>query len=263
MDPNDKHTPMTYRGAKITSGVVITAVVLLVFLLLLLVLIKVGVFPTPSFLTSVFGTGESAEQTGEVVQSVIPDFTADAVSSGEYYHTFPVDPRETLAALTAQERYIREFRVINSYGGEADIQKYTLTVSGERYRLESDFKTVLCDGTASCTITGTYRTQLNGTVFTPEYETGITSLADVKAAAEKGSVTYSTRSGEEKALLIVAEDAETGILSEYVVSLETGIVTAERSYIHGELYRAVLTDKVDVFAADDLPADYFEIPGEP
>lgn len=263
MDPNDKRTPAKYRGGKITSGVVITAVVMLIFVLLLLVLMKVGVISPPSFLQSVFGNGESTEQTAEVGQSGIPDFSADSALAGEHYHTFPVDPRETLAALTAQESYVREFRVINSYGGEADIQKYTLTVSGDRYRLESDFKTVLCDGTTTCTITGTYRTELNDTVFTPEYEIGITSLADIKAAAEKGSVTYPGRTGDDKTLLIVSEDAESGILSEYAVSLETGVVMAERSYIDGELYRAVVTDAVDVFAADDLPADYFEIPKEP
>jgi hypothetical protein len=47
------------------------------------------------------------------------------------------------------------------------------------------------------------------------------------------------------------------------VSIETGLVVTERSYIHGEMYRAVVTDAVDIFAANDLPEEYFKIPGTP
>jgi len=263
MDQNDKRIPAKYRGVKIATGVVATVVSVFVFGLLLLVPMKTGMLSPPAFLQSFFGSGASAEPDVGTEQSVIPDFSADSVLAGEHYHTFPVDPRETLAALTETESYVREFRVINSYGGETDLQKYSLTVSGDRCRLESDFKTVLCDGTSTYTVTGTYRTQLNDTVFTPEYEIGITSLADVKAAAEKGSVTWSKRPKDDKTLTITAEDAESGILSEYIVSIETGVVITEYSYIGGELYRAVVTDSLDVFAADDLPDDYFEIPREP
>lgn len=265
MNPNEKHIPAKYRGTKITSGVVIAAVVTLIFLLFLLLMMKLGVIEPPEFLQPVFGTVSSSVQTGEGEnrRSVIPDFSADAAASEETYHSFPQDARETLASLTEPDAYVREFRVINSYDGEADSQKYVLTVSGNRYRLESDFKTVICDGTTSCTITGTYRTGLNNTVFTPEFEVGITSLADVKAAAEKGSVTYPDRTRADKTLLITAEDAESGILSEYAVSLETGVVLTERSYLGGEMYRAVVTDSVDIFAADSLPDDFFEIPEIP
>jgi len=263
MDQNDKHIPVKYRGKRITTGVVVTVVAVLVLVLLLLVLMKTGVILPPAFLQSVFGSGDSAEPDSGTVQSVIPDFSADSVLAGEHYHTFPVDPRETLAVLNEADAYVREFRVINSYGGETDLQKYTLTVSGDRCRIESDFKTVLCDGTTTYTVTGTYRTQLNNTVFTPEYEIGITSLEDVKTAAEKGSVTYSKAPRNDKSLTVTAEDAESGILSEYIVSIETGVVTGEYSYIGGELYRAVVTDSLDVFAADDLPDNYFEIPKGP
>ena len=262
MDPNDMRTPAKYRGVRITSGVVLAAVIVLIAVLLVLLLTKTGVIP-PSFLHSLLGNGEAAEQTEEVGTSVLPDFSADSAAAVEHYYTFSVDPRETLAALTERDSYVREFRVINSYGGEADSQKYTLTVSGDRCRLESDFKTVLCDGTTTCTITDTYRTKLDGTVFTPENEIGITSLEDVKAMAEKGSVTYPSRSSDNKTLLIVAENAESGILYEFAVSVETGIVMAERSYIGGEMYRAVITDSVDIFGADFLPDSYFEIPMEP
>ncbi len=261
MNQDDKRIPAKYHGVKITSGFVITAVTILIFVLLMLVLMKLGVIGVPSFLQSVFGDGERTEQTTETIQSEIPDFAAGSTLIEEHYYTFSVDPRETLAALTEPDAYIREFRVINSYAGEADSRKYTLTVSGNRCRLASDQKTVICDGNTTCTITGTYRTTLNDTIFTPEYEIGITPLSDIKAAAENGSVTY--HSSDDKTLLIVSEDAESGVLSEYLVSVESGVVMSERSYINGERYRAVVTDVVDVFAADDLPEDYFEIPQEP
>lgn len=263
MESREKHTPGKYRGTKITSGVVISAVTVLILVLFLLLLMKLAILPTPSFLQTVLGTGSVSEQTGEVRKSAIPDFSADAAAEEESYYTFPLDARELLAELTEPESYVREFRVINSYGGEADIQKYTLTVDGSRYRLESDFKNVICDGTTIATVTETYRTILNGTVFTAENEIGITPLSEVKAAAEKGSVTYSRRQSEDKTLLVVAEDAETGILAEYAVSIETGLVVTERSYIHGEMYRAVVTDALDIFAANDLPEEYFKIPGTP
>ena len=260
MEPNDKRIPGKYHGTKSTSGFVIASITVLLAGLMLLFLMKDGKIPVPAFLAELFGTAGTSEQE-DVRQSVIPDFSSEPSEDGELYYSFPMDAREMLASLEERDAYVREFRVINSYNGETDIQKYTLTVNGNRRRLESDFKTVLCDGTSTWTITETYRAKVSDTVFTPEYEIGITSLQDVKTAAERGSVTYSNRTYADKKLRIVAEDAESGILDEYIVSIETGIVIEERSYIAGEMYRAVITDAVDVFAADDLPEDYFEIPG--
>lgn len=257
--PNKKRTPTRFRKERLASGIVFVASGTLIFMVILLVLMKLDVVAPPFFLTSVFGgNGDSAEQTRSDTQSGIPELIA--AQTEEYYHTLPVDPREALAELVVQESYVRELRVINSFGTEADIQKYTLTVNGDRLRLESDFKTVICDGTAVYVATETYRTKLDNSLFTPEYEVGMTSLADVRAAAEKGSVTYSGRVEDEKELLIISEDAESGVLTEYSVSLETGIVMTERSYINGELYRAVVTDSVDVFA--QVSDDLFEIPEE-
>lgn len=254
-----KSTPTKYRRERLTSGIVFVASGMLIFIMILLVLMKLDVVAPPFFLTSVFGgSGDGTEQTPNDTQSGIPELTA--AQTEEYYYTLPVDPREALAELVVQDSYVRELRVINSFGTEADVQKYTLTVDGDRLRLESDFKTVICDGTAVYVATETYRTKLDNSLFTPEYEVGMTSLADVRAAAEKGSVAYSGRMGDEKALLIISEDAESGVLTEYSVSLETGIVMTERSYINGELYRAVVTDSVDVFA--QVSDDLFEIPEE-
>lgn len=261
MNQDDKRIPTKkYHGGKITSGFVVTAVTMLLFILLLLVLMKLGVIGTPAFLQNILGTGENPAPATENIENDLPDFSSDGVRTEDRYYTFSVDPREILASLTEREAYVREFRVMNFYGEESDISKYTLTVSGERYRLESDHKMVICDGETACTITGTYRSKLNDTVFTLENEIGITPLSAVKTAADKGSVTF--HSDGDKTLSIVSEDAETGVLSEYVVSIETGIVMSERSYLDGELYRAVVTDVVDVFGAeaDDLPDDYFEIP---
>ena len=260
MDPNDKQIPVKYHGTKSTSGFMITSITVLLAVLMLLFLIKDDRIPVPAFLAELFGTAGTSEQE-DVRQSVIPDFSSEPSADGELYYSFPMDARELLASLEEREAYVREFRVINSYGGETDIQKYTLTVNGNRSRLESDFKTVICNGVSAWTVTETYRTEVSDTVFTPEYEVGITSLQDVKTAAERGSVTYPSPGHSDKTLRIVAEDAESGILDEYIVSIETGIVIEERSYISGEMYRLVITDAVDVFAADDLPEDYFEIPG--
>lgn len=261
-ESKNKRVPSKYRKGKISSGIAFLLAGILIFVILLFVLMKIGVVDSPSFLHIFFDRDKSAEQTEENSKGGIPDFAPDSSLANEHYHTFSVDPRETLAGLTTWDSYVREFRVINAYGGEADIQKYTLTVNGNKYRLESDFKTVICDGENTHTITGTYRTQIDDTVFTPEYEVGITSLADVKEAAEKGSVTYSDHNGDEKILLIISEDAESGVLAEYTVSIETGIVLTERSYVNGELYRAVITDSTDVFAATELPEDFFKIPTE-
>lgn len=258
MNQDDKRSPPKYHGGKITSGFVVTAVTMLLFVLLLLVLMKLGVIGTPAFLRPILGTGERTEPAVETIENDFPDFSSGNVATEDRYYTFSVNPREILASLTEREAYVREFRVMNFHGDESDTNKYTLTVSGDRYRLESEHKTVICDGETTCTITGTYRTILNDTVFTLENEIGITPLSAIKTAADKGSVTF--RSTDNKSLLIIAEDAELDVLSEYVVSIETGVVMLERSYLDGELYRAVVTDAVDVFAADDLPDDSFEIP---
>lgn len=257
-DDTPKRTPPKYYGHRITSGFVLTATVLLVFGLLLLVLMKLEVIGTPSILHDLLGTGEPPEPKSTVVENDLPEFSSGDTRTEDFYYTFAVDPREILATLTPRDAYVREFRVMNFYGDDADISKYTLTVRGACYRLESDHKTVVCDGTSSATVTGTYRTRLDGTVFTPENEIGVTSLETIRQASEKGSVTLS--SADAKNLVIVTEDAETDILTEYLVSIETGVVMSERAYLDGVLYRAVITDSVDIFATDDLPADYFELP---
>ncbi len=257
-DDTPKRTPPKYYGHRITSGFVITAVTLLLFGLLLLVLMKLEVIGTPSVLHGLLGTGESPEPEAATVANDLPEFSSGDTRTEDVYYTFSVDPREILASLTPQDTYVREFRVMNFHGDDADISKYTLTVRGACYRLESDHKTVVCNGTSSATVTGTYRTMLDGTVFTPENEVGMTALEAIRQASEKGSVTLSSE--DAKNLLIITEDAETDILTEYLVSIETGVVMSERAYLDGVLYRAVITDSVDIFAADDLPADYFELP---
>ncbi len=262
MNRDDNPMPAKYRGNRMTSGVIFAAAVVLIAALLLLFLMKLGVIGVPSFLDAVFGDfveGETVES-AETGDRVLPEFAAGSVHAADHYYRFSVDPRETLASLTEWGAYVREFRVINSYNEETDSRRYVLTVSGDRFRLESDSKTILCDGTTTYTITATYRTPLDGTVFALENEIGITPLSEIKTIAEKGSVTYPT--GDDKHLLIVSEDAELGILSEYLISVETGIVMSERSYIGGTLYRAVVTDTVDVFAADDLSEQYFTVPAE-
>ncbi len=264
MNRDDHPTPAKYHGNRMTSGVILAAAVILIAALLLLFLMKIGVIGVPAFLDTVFGDFSESEDSGAALvtgDSVLPEFAAGSVHAGDHYYHFSVDPRETLASLTEWDSYVRDFRVINSYNGETDSRRYVLTVSGDRFRLESDSKTILCDGTATYTITATYRTPLDGTVFTLENEVGITPLSEIKTIAEKGSVTYPM--GDDKHLMIVSEDAELGVLSEYLVSVETGIVMSERSYIGGTLYRAVVTDEVDVFAADDLPEQYFSVPAEP
>ena len=264
MNRDDNPMPAKYRGNRMTSGVILAAAVVLIAVLLLLLLMKLGVIGVPAFLTAVlgdFGENETVEAETEAGESILPEFAAGSVHADDHYYRFSIDPRETLASLTEWESYVREFRVINSYNEETDSRRYVLTVSGDRFRLESDSKTILCDGTTMYIITATYRTPLNGTVFTLENEIGITPLSEIKTIAEKGSVTYPM--GDDKHLLIVSEDAELGILDEYLVSVETGIVMSERSYIGGTLYRAVITDSVDVFAADDLSEQYFSIPAEP
>ncbi|MGN1346714.1 MAG: hypothetical protein ACI4V1_08005 [Eubacteriales bacterium] len=255
MKQEEKRIPSKYRGGKITSGFVLTAVTILIFVLALLLLMKFGIVNAPAFLRPVLGIGEPSEQTAEPVGNDLPDFGGAETVTEEHYYTFAADPRDILASLTETEAYTREFRVINSYDGEVDLLRYTLTVNGSRFRLVSDRKTVLCDGETICTIAETYQTTLNGTGFTLENEVGITSLTEVRTAAEKGSVTYYSSNG--KMLLVLSEDAETGVLAEFLVSIETGIVMSERFYLDGELYHAVLTDTVDVFAADDLPEDFF------
>ncbi len=258
MNHDDKRPPSKYYGYRVTSGFIVTVVTLLLFVLLLLVLMKMEVIGTPPFLHNLFGIGDTPAPEIEIVDNNLPEFSAGDTRTEDRYYTFSVDPREILAALTARDAYVREFRVMNFHGEKVDISKYTLTVRDACYRLESDHKTVICDGTATATLTGTYRTVIDGSVFTPENEVGITSLAAIKAASEKGSVTFP--SDGDKNLLIITEDAETDILTEYLVSVETGVVMLERSYLDGELYRAVITDAVDIFAADNLPEDFFELP---
>ncbi len=258
MDKDDKRILAKYHGIRITSGFVITAATILIFVLLMLVLMKLDVIAVPSFLQVFIGGGETTDNKVESTENTIPDFGSDAISVENIYHQFEDDPKKFLESVRESEAYVREFRVINSYADKIDIRRYTLTVSGDQYRLESDNKTVICDGKNACTITETYRTDIIDTAFTKESEAGITPLEEVKAAAEEGNV--SINSSNEKNLLILSDDEESGITSEYIVSIETGIVVSERSYINGVSYRIVITDSVSLLTKDTLPEDYFQIP---
>ena len=63
-----------------------------------------------------------------------------------------------------------------------------------------------------------------------------------------------------KKITIIIRDDSMSIYNEYEVSVENGLVLAERSYYNNEVYRAVITDKIEIMDHAPPAEELFIIP---
>lgn len=170
-----------------------------------------------------------------------------------------MNSEDQLSLLIEINSYKREFRIIGIHGSEYSVEKYSLIKKDDSFRVISDSKTVICDGerlyieypTGYITTTAAENSMYS--------EIGITSLSWIKEKLDQADVIISDNG---KYMVVTLDADESGISYEYKISIESGIVTEESSYIDGELFRSVLTDSYDIFSPEIYDSSLFQIPSK-
>lgn len=153
--------------------------------------------------------------------------------------------------------YKREFRIISIYNNEYSVEKYTLIKKDDSFRVTSDSKTVICDGERLYIENPAGYITTDAAVNSMYSEIGITPLSLIIEKSDQASIKISD---DGKYLTVILDADDYGISYEYKISVESGIVTEEHSYMDGELFRSVVTDSYDIFSTDISDSGLFRIP---
>lgn len=246
---NEKPPKPKISAKKVIIAAVILAVVVLA---LLLYLIFAG--------DKLFGGEQS--YTEDESAAAIPEMNGNNESEGQnfYYETNAENP---IADVKEQESYIRTFRILTVYGENRNIESVTVTKYGEKYKAESDSRVIIYDGETLYISHGAEilkTTQEKSTYFE---ETGATSLEEIRTMAndKESYKTGFSVSTDGRLIEAVVEDlTHEGLKMEFEISLESGIVLSERSYLNDSVYRTVFTESFDLLSEDELAENIFRIP---
>lgn len=180
-------------------------------------------------------------------------------NDSEYITDILQEHKELFDLVEEHQSYRREFRVISISNDEYSVEKYTVVKHEKRFNAESDSKTIISDGQKL------YISYTEGYIITSAEEDsiykeiGITSLESIKKLMESSDYESELENNGKTILLKFPQDAA-GFMEEYRISVETGIVIEEYSYLNGNIYRSVVTDYFDVLSDLNANDAMFSIP---
>lgn len=236
-------------GLSIAPGIaVISAVLLMLFVSMFFLLEKNGMLP--SYLSWIFSaksdeTSPNASDRGKIRFEGIPD---GSLSEENYFSPDFSDFSGSLDELTALldsiesnsigARYIQHIGIRQGDSGTAYSYKNrasentTIYRDGEKYRIESDGKLIICDGEQVYSKTGLYEmTYRVSDRFTLENNAGTVSIKDIKAELKQlgesekmPDFSYDDRS---KVIFLNKLSTAGGIYRSYEISYETGLIISE------------------------------------
>ena len=169
------------------------------------------------------------------------------------------EPKDLLDLVEISDSYLREFRIISSYGKDYTIEKYTLLKNNESFRVESDSKTVISDGKKLYVSHNHASVTTDLTDDSMYSEVGITPLEKIIRLVDKEDCKVQL-SDNKKYIKVVYEEESEGEIYEYTISIENGIVTEERFYLNNLMVRTVLTDYIDIYSKQVSIEDNYIIP---
>lgn len=235
------------RNFRISSGMLMTAALAVIITVSLFFLIRSGIlYPDES-------SPENPAETSET----LPDMESPESTGVIYYNGREMEPVQLLETLTESDSLVWNFRAIEAWEDAYTVERTNVSRRGEKYRIETDSRLVICDGETVYRREGMVEMTLPASETSFHAEAGLTPLETIQNGAADASAAYDDP-GNIKYIKVTAHDGE--IRSEYEISIETGIPVTERSYLGSAVYRMILTDSLSVFAADELPDDHFEIP---
>ncbi len=207
------------------------------------------------FFSNIFGTdGDSGVSSGYVLGEI-----SDIKENGDndiIYETHSTNAYEVLMSLSESTIYTRAIRIIYSVDAKTNIYRSTLTKNGDRFRIDSNERTVIYDGVRLYIKEPTYTT-VNEAEFNIYDEVGITPLSYIKEHAEQEYVFYKNADNPKTITVVISDGA---IYNEYEISVENGLVLTERSYHNGDVYCAVITDKIEIMEHSEPDEALFIIP---
>lgn len=247
------------KSGVISSKIILTSILLFSIIVVLIFLFAFGVISVPDYITSIFSENGGSGDTTEYGSCDISDIKGSAQSS-IVYEQHAENAYDVLMSLSESEAYRRVIRTIHSLNGETSVENATIIQNRDRFRIETAYKTVIFDGEKLYINEPTYTMTMSG-VFDIYSEIGITPLSYVKENATADNVMFKDSDNKKKITVIIHSDS-TPTHTEYEISVENGLVLAERSYYLGEVYRSLVTDKIEIM--EHIPPDdeLFEIPEE-
>lgn len=255
----------------IAPGITVIAVVMLVlFAVVFALLWRSGMLPP--YLGGIFSpSGSETESPASASAEISLGSNTDRTFSDENFFT----PKFTDAAGN-KDKIAEILRSIAGYDcyrqiivvshGENKSENVTICQNGEKYRVESEGKLVICDGE-----TVYVRTEVNGYLqyettwsaasgqFRPEDETGLSTLADILAEIEASSVVPEFGYDDSDKVITLDGVRDKTAVRSYGISYETGIVLFESAVTSGGeiLYRRYTTS----YTIDpEFAADTFAVP---
>ncbi len=218
---------------------VVLAASLLIACIFLIVNAKADIF---GFFSSIFGDkGDSDIPDGYILGEI-----SDIKENGQndiIYETHSGSAYEVLMSLSESTAYSRVIRTIYSVDAKTYIYRSTITKNEDCFRVDSNERTVIYDGVRLYVKEPTYTTVSEGK-FNIYDEVGITPLSYIKEHAVQESVYYKDADNPKTITVVVSDDSN--IYNEYEISVENGLVLAERAYYNGVVYCAVITDKINI-----------------
>ena len=252
---DEKNSPK-FRGGKSLVSITLTLVVIGIIFVLLYA--YMGILPIPDFLGQLFDSSVRDDLDSDQNNQQLPD----AIESEEkqyldvYFHLTDREIFENLAEPTAYER---SMRIIRTYGGVYNSERFQIVKSGDSFRAESKTKTVICDGETVYVKGGAYVNRLDADDFDLYEEVGIHSAEQLLEMVRNEQATF-TVDRDAKIITVTTVENVEKIKSTFEISIENGIVTTEYSYQDGVQYRLVVTDSVVMISEDQIDKNQFIIP---
>lgn len=177
----------------------------------------------------------------------------------EYITNIPEEYKDLLDLVEEHQSYRREFRVISISNDEYSVEKYSVVKHEKRFKAESDSKTIISDGEKLYVSYSEDYIVTSAEENSIYNEIGITSLESIKKLMEYSNYEFEFENNGKTILLKFPQD-NAGFMEEYRISVETGIVIEEYSYLNGNIYRSVVTDYFDILSDENADDSLFLIP---
>lgn len=206
--------------------------------------------------------GDDSNSISYETEASIPDMMTEYGDEKHsiYYESNNDNP---LADIHEHDIYTRTVRIITSYGGTNDSERFTITRQKQKYKAESDSRILVYDGETLYINYGTHILNTKTDNSTYYEEIGLTSLEDIRSMAQDAehySVVFEVSDDPRIINASIQDNTHMEIRMEFRISLESGLVFSERFYINDAAYRTVLTESFELAAFETFSEDYFRIP---
>ena len=243
MGNNSKKRHISSGRGVISSRFVIIATLLLSVCVILVFLFIFNIISIPDYILNVFssdGRGGDDEEYGSCEISDIETSPQMNVVYEKYFE----NAYDVLMSLSESRIYRRVIRTIYSENNNTFVERATIIHNGDLFRVEYPEKILIYDGEKLYTNEPTYTLVKDGK-FAIYDEVGLTTLSYIQENCSESDVFYKDPDNK-KTITVVIRDEAMPLYNEYEVSVENGLVLTERSYFNDQVYRAIVTDKIEI-----------------